>query len=49
MMADRSDSPKDLVRYWKCIQDGNDCVFEVDSSEEEEFTTIRFLNYWLTE
>ena len=26
-MADRSDSPKDLVRYWKCIQDGNDCVF----------------------
>ena len=27
MMADRSDSPKDLVRYWKCIQDGNDCVF----------------------
>ena len=27
MMADRSDSPRDLVRYWKCIQDGNDCVF----------------------
>ena len=27
MMADRSDSPKDLVSYWKCIQDGNDCVF----------------------
>ena len=27
MMADRSDSPKDLVTYWKCIQDGNDCVF----------------------
>jgi dolichol-phosphate mannosyltransferase len=27
MMADCSDSPKDLVSYWKCIQDGNDCVF----------------------
>ena len=27
MMADRSDSPKDLVSYWKCIQGGNDCVF----------------------
>ena len=27
MMADRSDSPKDLVYYWKCIQDGSDCVF----------------------
>jgi dolichol-phosphate mannosyltransferase len=27
MMADRSDSPKDLVSYWKGIQDGNDCVF----------------------
>ena len=27
MMADRSDSPRDLVTYWRCIQDGNDCVF----------------------
>ncbi len=27
MMADRSDSPKDLVSYWKCIQEGYDCVF----------------------
>jgi dolichol-phosphate mannosyltransferase len=27
MMADRSDSPRDLVTYWKCIQGGNDCVF----------------------
>ena len=27
MMADRSDSPEDLVSYLKCIQDGNDCVF----------------------
>jgi len=27
MMADRSDSPMDLVSYFKCIQDGNDCVF----------------------
>ena len=27
MMADRSDSPKDLITYWRSIQDGNDCVF----------------------
>ena len=27
MMADRSDSPKDLVTYWECIKDGNECVF----------------------
>ena len=27
MMADRSDSPKDLVNYWGCVLDGNDCVF----------------------
>ena len=27
MMADRSDSPKDLVSYLKCIQNGTDCVF----------------------
>ena len=27
MMADCSDSPKDLVSYWRSIQKGNDCVF----------------------
>ena len=27
LMADLSDSPEDLVSYWKCIQDGSDCVF----------------------
>jgi len=27
MMADRSDSPKDLVTYWGYIKDGSDCVF----------------------
>ena len=27
MMADSSDSPKDLVSYWRSIQDGNECVF----------------------
>ena len=27
MMADRSDSPKDLLSYWRCILDGYDCVF----------------------
>ena len=27
MMADRSDSPRDLVNYWNKLQDGYDCVF----------------------
>ena len=27
MMADQSDSPKDLVKYWKCLLDGSDCAF----------------------
>jgi dolichol-phosphate mannosyltransferase len=27
MMADGSDSPEDLVRYWRKIEDGYDCVF----------------------
>ena len=27
MMADRSDSPKDLVKYWKTLQKGTECVF----------------------
>ena len=27
MMADQSDSPDDLVKYWKCLQDGCDCAF----------------------
>ena len=27
MMADCSDSPKDLVVYWRSLQEGNDCAF----------------------
>ena len=27
MMADQSDSPKDLSTYWRLLQDGHDCVF----------------------
>ena len=27
MMADLSDSPYDLVRYWRKLQDGQECVF----------------------
>lgn len=27
MMADRSDSPKDLVLYWQTLQKGNECAF----------------------
>lgn len=27
MMADRSDSPKDLIAYWRCLQAGNECAF----------------------
>jgi dolichol-phosphate mannosyltransferase len=27
MMADRSDAPEDLIRYWKAMNDGVECVF----------------------
>ena len=27
MMADASDSPADAVRYWRLLNDGNDCAF----------------------
>lgn len=27
MMADQSDSPKDLVKYWETLKDGHECVF----------------------
>ena len=27
MMADRSDLPTDLVKYWKVLQEGQECVF----------------------
>ena len=27
MMADRSDSPKDLVKYWHILQEGYECAF----------------------
>ena len=27
MMADLSDSPQDLVRYWEKLQEGHECVF----------------------
>lgn len=27
MMADLSDSPHDLIRYWKKLQEGHECVF----------------------
>ena len=27
MMADESDDARDAVRYWKLLQEGNDCVF----------------------
>jgi dolichol-phosphate mannosyltransferase len=27
MMADESDDPRDVVRYWKKLQEGYDCVF----------------------
>jgi dolichol-phosphate mannosyltransferase len=27
MMADRSDSPQDLISYWNKLQDGSECIF----------------------
>ena len=46
MMADRSDSPKDLVKYWKFIQDGDDCVFGsrfINGSRVLDYPTVKFI------
>jgi dolichol-phosphate mannosyltransferase len=46
MMADRSDSPKDLVKYWKCIQEGYDCAFGsrfIKQSKVVDYPLVKFI------
>lgn len=48
MMADRSDSPQDLVNYWSKLQEGYECVFGsrfIKGSEVHEYPKIKlFVN-----
>lgn len=46
MMADRSDSPKDLVKYWKILQEGNECAFGsrfIKGSRVYNYPTLKLL------
>jgi len=46
IMADRSDSPKDLVKYWKSLQNGYDCAFGsrfIKGSRVFDYPTVKFL------
>lgn len=46
MMADRSDSPKDLVMYWKTLQEGYECVFGsrfIKGSRVYNYPTLKLL------
>ena len=48
MMADRSDSPQDLVNYWSKLQEGYECVFGsrfINGSKVHEYPKIKlFVN-----
>ena len=46
MMADRSDSPQDLVNYWKRLQEGYECVFGsrfIKGSKVYDYPKIKLL------
>ena len=46
MMADRSDSPRDLVNYWKKLQEGYECVFGsrfIKGSKVYDYPKIKLL------
>ena len=46
MMADRSDSPQDLVKYWAKLQDGSECVFGsrfIRGSKVHDYPKIKLL------
>lgn len=46
MMADRSDSPQDLVKYWNQLQEGSECVFGsrfIKGSKVYDYPKIKFL------
>lgn len=46
MMADRSDSPRDLVNYWNKLQEGYECVFGsrfIKGSTVKDYPKIKLL------
>ena len=46
MMADRSDSPRDLVKYWQSLQDGYDCAFGsrfIQGSRVFEYPAVKLI------
>jgi dolichol-phosphate mannosyltransferase len=46
MMADRSDSPRDLVHYWTKLQEGYECVFGsrfIKGSKVHDYPKIKLL------
>jgi len=46
MMADRSDSPQDLVNYWNKLQEGYECVFGsrfIKGSKVYDYPKIKLL------
>jgi dolichol-phosphate mannosyltransferase len=46
MMADRSDSPQDLVNYWNRLQEGYECVFGsrfIRGSKVADYPKIKLL------
>ena len=46
MMADQSDSPIDLVRYWEKLKEGNECVFGsrfINGSQIHNYPTIKLI------
>ena len=46
MMADRSDSPRDLVNYWNKLQEGYECVFGsrfIRGSKHHDYPKIKLI------
>ena len=46
MMADQSDSSKDLVKYWEMLKDGHECVFGsrfISGSEVSDYPKVKLI------
>tara|TARA_B100001057_G_scaffold494047_1_gene589798 strand:- start:845 stop:1582 length:738 start_codon:yes stop_codon:yes gene_type:complete len=46
MMADQSDSPKDLLKYWESLKDGSECVFGsrfINGSKISDYPKIKLI------
>ena len=46
MMADRSDSPNDLIKYWNALNDGYECAFGsrfIKSSRVIDYPVIKLV------